>query len=154
MYHPSKENGSYLGRGCAPGEQNIGRSFEWLKVRRKSYKTARPVGHGFKRDLGASPRTNFTIRQLTELEKEFHLTHCLTPARRVEIASILHLSEAQVKIWFQNRRMKQKKWNTKFREHKALSTGEDSSLSDKSEMSPTSSPVRISNTISSDYFEL
>lgn len=54
-------------------------------------------------------RVVYTDHQRVELEKEFYYSRYITIRRKAELASNLGLSERQVKIWFQNRRAKERK---------------------------------------------
>ncbi|KHJ98308.1 homeobox domain protein [Oesophagostomum dentatum] len=56
-------------------------------------------------------RTAFTYEQLVALENKFKTSRYLSVCERLNLAIQLHLTETQVKIWFQNRRTKWKKHN-------------------------------------------
>ncbi|KAM6961094.1 homeobox protein notochord [Aplochiton taeniatus] len=83
------------------------------------------VGNSFKHKGGKSKRmrTSFTNEQLSRLEKEFARQQYMVGSERFLLASALHLTEAQVKVWFQNRRIKWRKQSLEQQQAKLAKLG-------------------------------
>ncbi|XP_069842795.1 homeobox protein CHOX-CAD-like [Dendropsophus ebraccatus] len=85
----------------SPGSQSQN-SYEWMR------KTVQSTSTG-KTRTKEKYRVVYTDHQRLELEKEFHYSRYITIRRKTELAASLSLSERQIKIWFQNRRAKERK---------------------------------------------
>ncbi|CAB3378678.1 homeobox protein rough-like [Cloeon dipterum] len=91
----------YLHRALAAGADTnaFAAGFSAFLARRR-----RKEGRGPRRQ-----RTTFSSEQTLRLELEFSRSEYISRSRRFELAERLSLTETQVKIWFQNRRAKDKR---------------------------------------------
>lgn len=95
--------------------------YEWIK--KNAYQHQPNPGKTRTKD---KYRVVYTDHQRVELEKEFYFSRYITIRKKSELAVSLGLSERQVKIWFQNRRAKERKQNKKRQEMTVPMKGEQS----------------------------
>ncbi|KAI6243050.1 hypothetical protein M3Y99_00153500 [Aphelenchoides fujianensis] len=114
-----------------------------------------PSHHGFPISPGGvnkkQSRPTFTGQQIYMLERKFETTKYLAGTERAQLAQQLHMTESQVKVWFQNRRTK---WRKKEAADHALvrkTNGGSSASSPLSDSAATSGPTGGFSMIPADF---
>ncbi|EDW75984.1 uncharacterized protein Dwil_GK14914 [Drosophila willistoni] len=110
---PSTHNNNNNNNNVTPNNNNRTspskpQYFDWMK--KPAYPAQPQPGKTRTKD---KYRVVYTDFQRLELEKEYCTSRYITIRRKSELAQTLALSERQVKIWFQNRRAKERKQNKK-----------------------------------------
>ncbi|XP_059618262.1 homeotic protein caudal isoform X2 [Phlebotomus argentipes] len=112
--------------------------YEWMK--KSSYQNQTNPGKTRTKD---KYRVVYTDYQRLELEKEYHTSKYITIRRKTELAQALSLSERQVKIWFQNRRAKERKQTKKHESNPSAGQNHSSALGSIMETKPKIEPLHL-----------
>ncbi|XP_068451861.1 homeobox protein CDX-1a [Clinocottus analis] len=141
---------------AAGGAYNFISGQDPFSSRRRPQELLRPSFSGTKTRTKDKYRVVYTDQQRLELEKEFQCNRYITMRRKSELSMALGLSERQVKIWFQNRRAKERKINRKKLQNSqqaSTTTPTSPALGGPADghITTSSSNNILSNTISEEY---
>ncbi|XP_019888115.2 homeobox protein Hox-A2 [Ooceraea biroi] len=91
----------------------IAATYAWIQKSKNEYVVDKGKNNNRRRI-----RQSYTRHQQLECEKQFHTSQYISKQVVKELALRTDLSERQVKVWFQNRRMKQKRETKNYQQRK------------------------------------
>lgn len=103
-----------------------------------------------KRSPGRLPRIPFTAAQLHSLEEAYRHSNYLSAEEANQLAISLNLSNARVKIWFQNRRARERR-DKRAQQQEAEVAGEPKTETIFCSQTPPFAEPEINNTIQNGF---
>ncbi|XP_058801997.1 homeobox protein MSX-2 [Phymastichus coffea] len=112
-----KDSVEIVNRACDMGPAQINEELSWLRCTRyhpPKIPRRPPVDKNLKRTPGRYPRIPFTKYQLDAMEEKYQSSAYLSRKDVMYLSEVLQLPQRRIKIWFQNRRARERRESQMF----------------------------------------